>query len=119
MRNSTSSISTLYIYCSISTVTDWALIPENTDTNTQSGVLLGCIIILKHSPHFSPPHLCSYRSYPLDVPARLTAGVDITALTTESIKSPSLLRLLPSHARNNIVQVDVHTQSFNSLKVAG
>ena len=61
----------------------------------------------------------SYRSYPSDPAAHLTAGVEITVGVTTSVKDEGIKRLLPKEARDNIVQVryqstgckDTHTHT--------
>ena len=60
---------------------------------------------------------CSYQSYPPDPPAHLTAGVSITLHTTEPVEDLSLLKLLPPHIRNSIVQVytDIQTCIYITL----
>ena len=47
----------------------------------------------------------SYRAYPSDPAAHLTAGVEITVGVTTSVKDEGIKRLLSKEARDNIVQV--------------
>ena len=54
---------------------------------------------------FLTAHVCRYRSYPADPPARLTAGVPVSIHTTEPVEDLSPLRLIPPHVRDSIVQV--------------
>ena len=49
--------------------------------------------------------LFSYRTYPSDAPAQLTAGVTITQKATEPVKDERIRSLLPERSRDNIVQV--------------
>ena len=47
----------------------------------------------------------SYRAYPSDPAAHLTAGIEITVGVTTSVKDEGIRRLLPKEGRDNIVQV--------------
>ena len=68
----------------------------------------------------------SYRAYPSDPAAHLTAGVEITVGVTTSVKDEGIRRLLPEEARDNIVQVryqstgckdtHIHVSWLQSLK---
>ena len=65
----------------------------------------------------------SYRAYPSDPAAHLTAGVEITVGVTTSVKDEGIRRLLPEAVRDSIVQVryqsteckDTHTHTHTQI----
>ena len=65
----------------------------------------------------------SYRAYPSDPAAHLTAGVEITVGVTTSVNDEGIRRLLPEAVRDSIVQVryqsteckDTHTNTMTKM----
>lgn len=74
-----------------------------------------CVYNRSMNPSFQRFYIYRYRSYPTDPPARLTAGVSVSLDTTEPVEDLSLLRLIPPHLRDNIVQVSQLLSLYNNV----